>query len=489
MKKDGEDLKWRRRTGQMKKWQTITVLLLSLVLAGTTACNPSVASDTDQQLAKAVRGDLAVSVSGTGNIEASREARLSFGTGGRVNKVHVTEGDEVSKDEVLAELDTDALELAKTQAEVELTQAEVALTEAQLALTQAQLAQQTAEYNLKNTLDTRDTLELALYNAQIDLRTAEHHVDETQDIYTWPDIETAKKDVENAEAFLQYVLDEGLSEAAVTYAQARLDAAEAILDAKVYAYDTEEVAIAKMQVEAAEKAEAQAQKSLGRLAEEIALEELQVETAKDSVEQARQSVELARESAKLAQQSLKQAQKNLDEATITAPFDGVVASVDAEEGDTVSTTTTIVYLVDPKSVELIVEVDEMDIPGVRLNQETVISIDALPDVPFKGRVTSIYPVSTTVSGVVMYNVKINLDVPDNSELKIGMSASADIIIDKRSNVLLVPSQAIAKDSQGKQVVKVMVNKQIQERLVVAGISNDSETEIVSGLSEGETVVR
>ena len=475
----------------MKNWRKITVLLLlSLVLTGIAACNASGGEEAAaQQLVQVVRGDLTVLVDGTGNIEASREVKLSFGSGGKVEKIYVEEGDEVTKVSVLAELDNDALELAKTQAEVDLTKAEVALNQAQLALTQAELAQKTAEYNLKNTLDTEDALELALLNAQIDSRDAEHYLDETRDIYTWPDIETAQKDVENAEAFLQYALERNLSDATITYAQARLDAAEAILDAKRNAYDTEEVAIARLQLEAAKLAEAQAQKNLDELAEDIALQELSVAAATESVEQARGSLELARQSIQLARQSLAQAQKNLDEATITAPFDGVAASVGADEGDTVTSAITIVYLVDPMSMELIIEVDEVDIPGVRLNQEAVISIDAIPHATFKGVVTSIYPVATTVSGIVMYNVRINLDVPENSDLKIGMSASADIIIDKRGNVLLLSSEAIKENSQGKQTVKVMVDKQIQERLVVTGISDGSETEIISGLSEGETVVR
>jgi multidrug efflux pump subunit AcrA (membrane-fusion protein) len=305
----------------MKRWGTIGILLLGLILAGLTACNPLGNEETIEQLVEVVRGDLIVSVSGSGNIEAASEARLSFGSGGRIDQILVEEGDEVSKGEVLARLDTDALELAKTQAEVALTQAEVALT-------QAEIAQETAEYNVKNTRDTEDALELALLNAQIEVRNAEHHLGETRDIYTWPDIETAKNDVDDAKAFLQYVIDKGLPEATLAYAQARLAAAEAKLDAKVRSYDTEEVAIAKLQVEAAKMAEAQAQKNLDELKEDIALQELQVESAKASVEQARQSVELARE-------SLKEAQRQLDETIITAPFDGVIAEVSVEEGDTV----------------------------------------------------------------------------------------------------------------------------------------------------------
>ncbi|MEE9399092.1 MAG: efflux RND transporter periplasmic adaptor subunit [Dehalococcoidales bacterium] len=472
----------------MRRCRTIILVLLSMILAGVTACNPLADGEEVQQLVEVVRGDLILSVSGSGNIEASSEAKLTFGSGGQIDKIYIEKGDPVSRGELLAKLDTDALELAKTQAEVTLTEKQVALTTAEVALTQAQLDQQTAEYNLKNTQDTEDTLELALFNAQIDLRNAEHDLGETRDIYTWPEIEVAQDDVDDAKAFLDYLLSVSPSEPALTYAQARLTIAESRLDAMIQSYDTEEVAIAKLEVEAAEMAEAQAQKNLDELSEEIALKEIKVESAKGSVKKTRPSVALARQSVELARQSLDQARKNLDEATITAPFDGVVASLDVEEGDTVTTTTTIVYLINPSSMELIVEIDEIDIPEVTLNQEAIIEIDALPDVEFEGMVTAIYPLPITEGGVVLYSAKINLDVPENSAIKIGMSTEADIIIDKRSNVLLVPDRAIEEDNEGNPVVKVMVNEQIQERPVDIGISDGYQTEIVSRLNAGETVV-
>ena len=454
----------------------MAAFLLCLILVGVTACNAfGEEEETTQQVVEVVRGDLIVSVSGSGNIETSRDARLSFGSGGRIDKIYVEKGDEVSQGEVLAELDADALELAKTQAEVALTQAEVALT-------QAQLNQQTAEYNLKNTQDTKDTLELALLNAQINLRNAEHHLDETRDIYTWPEIEVAQDDVDDAKAFLDYLLSFGPTQEQLDYAQARLDAAESTLDAMINSYDTEEVAIAKLQVEAAVMAEAQAQKNLDELIEDITIMELQLEAAKASVEQARESAALGRE-------SLDQAQKQLDEAIITAPIAGVVASLSAEEGDIIPSPTMspqpVIYLIDPTGLELVVEIDEIDVPEVKLGQEVIIELDALPDTEFKGVVTIIYPLATEVGGVVLYDVKIELDVPEDSGIKVGMSASADIILANRSNVLLVPDRAITEDGEGRTMVKVMVNEQIEERLVEIGISDGFDTEIINGLREGE----
>jgi len=487
----------------MRKWLVTIALLLSLLLVGLTACNPlGEEGKTAQQLAEVVRGDLVLSVSGSGNIETSKEARLSFGSGGRIERIYVEEGDVVSQGDVLAKLETDALELAKTQAEVSLAQAKVALTQAEVALAQKEIALQTAELELESTLDKKDALELALLKAQIDVRTAKHHLKETRDIYTWPDIETAQKEVDQWKAYVDYA-NERLSQATTTaeqnkwqatlaYAQARLTAAEAKLDAITQSYDTEEVAIAKMQVDAAEMAEAQAQKNLDKVTEEIAIKERQVELAKDAVEQARESVELAQQSVKLAEQSLAQAEKNLKEAIITAPFDGVVASVNAKERDIIPSPSVasmpIIELIDPSTVELVVEVDEIDIPQVKVGQEAIITLDALPDAEFTGVVTTIYPIPIEVGGVVVYRVKIELEVPQDSGIKVGMSASADIILAKRSNVLLVPDRAIKKDSEGRPVVEVMVDEQIEERPVVTGISDGFNTEIISGLQEGETVV-
>jgi RND family efflux transporter MFP subunit len=500
----------------MKKWKIASGILTGLILIGLVACNPLGEAEEVEELVKVVKGDLTVSISGSGNIKAVSEAELTFASGGQIEEIFVKEGDEVSQNEILARLNTDALSLALTKERVALTKGQVdltkervaltnkqvALTQEQLALTKAQLAQQTAEFNLNNTLDKKETLELALFNAQIDVKTAKKDLDETQDIYTWPEIEVAQKDVDKWKAYVNYVVEQNLPAATVTYAQARLTAAEGTLDAMINSYDTEEVAIAKLELEATEMTEAQAQKDLDKLTDEIALKELEVESAKESVEQAHQSIELARQSIELArqsielarqsveqaEQSLDQAKKNLDETTVTAPFDGVIARVSAEEGDTVTTAMTIVHAVNISSMELTVEIDEIDIPKVELDQETIVTFDALPDDEFTGSVVTILPLPEEVSGVMLYDVKIKLDIPEGFDIKVGMSASTDIIIDRRSNVLLVPDRTIKKDDQGNHVVMVVIDEEITARPVVTGISDGFNTEIINGLSEKETVI-
>jgi HlyD family secretion protein len=422
----------------MKRRGIVGMLLLGLLIMGVTACGSGGGETTSQQSAK---GDINVTITADGNIEASSHERLTFGSGGKIDKISVKEGDNVNKGDILAKLDTGALELAEAQAQVTLTQAQVTLTQAQVALTQAKLTQKTAEHSLKNTMDTEDALELALFNAQIEVRSAEHHYDETRDIYTWPDIETAQKDVENAEAFLQYALERNLPDATITYAQERLNAAEAVLDAKRNAYDTEEVAIAKLQLEAAKLDEAQAQKSLAKLSEDLAIKALEVESAKESVDHAQRNVNLAQQNVNLVQKSLDQARKDMGKATIIAPFDGVVANVGAKEGEFLSpaayTGTTIVEIIDLRHMELTARVDELDVARVKTGQKVLINIDAIPEVKLEGQVTFISPVAREPGAVLFededeekdYEVKIDFDISENSPIRAGMSATAEIIVE------------------------------------------------------------
>jgi len=408
----------------VRRGKIIGVLFLCLALAGSIACNPfgGDGEEAGQQLVEVVRGDLVISVSGSGNMEVSDEGELAFGVGGRIDKIYVEEGDSVTRGDMLARLDTDDLELA-------LTQAQVALTTQQVAVTQTQVAVDTAEYNL----------------------------DEARDLYTWPDIEEAQDDVDDAESFLNYAIERGLPPETLEYAQARLDAAEAKLDAMVRSYDTEEVEIKKLELKVAE-----------------------------------QSLELSRLSLEQARQSLEYAQKQLDEATITALFDGVVAKIYVEEGDVIPPPTMasqpIIHLVDLTTMALLVEVDEIDIPEVKPGQRAIIYVDALPDVWFEGEVLTISTVAKEEAGVILYEVKIGFTVPEGSGLKVGMSAEADIEIVDRGHVLLVPDRAISEDSEGNPVVMVAVDEETEERRVVTGVSDGFDTEIVSGLSEGEVVV-
>jgi HlyD family secretion protein len=221
------------------------------------------------------------------------------------------------------------------------------------------------------------------------------------------------------------------------------------------------------------------------------LEEILPVTA-DRVRIAKLQLEATEAQLEAARQAVAQAQKQLDEATITSPFDGLVAGISVKEGDIIPSPTMApkiaVYLIDPSRMELSAQVDEMDVVGVKLGQKAAISVDALPDKQLEGVVTLVSSVPIIEAGLVQYKVKIGFDVPPDLDLKIGMSATADIIIHQRENVLLVPERAIERDSQGKPMVWVKLNDRTEPRSVTIGVSDGFQTEIVSGLSEGEIVV-
>jgi len=301
-------------------------------------------------------------------------------------------------------------------------------------------------------LDT-SVLELALSQAELTLSTAEYNLDKAQQIYAKPDLTTARKAVSNARSYLQQVklmLDEANSleqiefwENEVYQAEVNLAAAEQRLEEMLAGGESAEVTLRRLEVEAARKA-------------------------------------------------LEQAQKELDEATITAPFDGLVGAIYVKEGDIIPpptmAPTVAIYLITPTSMELKAEVDEIDIPDVEPGQSAIIEVDALPEEQFEGTVTLISPVPIIEAGLVLYEVEIGFAVPPDSKVRVGMSATADIIVQQRENTLLVPERAIERDSEGNPMVWVKLNGQIEERPVVTGISDGLQTEILDGLDEGEIIV-
>ncbi len=454
----------------MKSWRLITALLLGLIVVSLVACNPLKKSTSeDQQLVKVVSGNLTVTVSGSGNIEASRQLSLSFSSSGRIDKIYVKEGDKVSKDDVLATLDTYEWETRVTSLERQLFIAQRSLT--------AKKKQVTADERQVS------ASELTLRQAQINLQTAQYNLSQIADVKTEQDaVDAAQTALDVVKANLELAPGLGAWGYWVTQlpiAQQRLaDAQQALRDvltgssAKVTTSVALQVATNNLQVQQAQ---------------------MRVEDAQIAIDDAKTAVDDAKIDVENAKIDVEQAQKALDEVKNTgpevkAPFDGVVTRVDVEEGDTVSAIIPIIYLMDPASKELVVEVDELDVTEVTPGQKVNIEVDALPGLKLEGKVSSISLLPTQAAGVVVYDVKIGFDAPADLGLRLGMSATADIIIAERKNVLLVPDRAINQDSQGRTTVEIRLNEQTAERKVVIGVSDGTQTEIVSGLKEGEVVV-
>ena len=460
----------------MRRWRIVVVLLLCLALVGSMACNPfgGDKEETAQQLVEVVRGDLTVSVSGSGNIEVDKEASLAFDIAGRLVEIKVKEGDRVTRGQPIARLDDTDYQLA------------VKLAEADLESAQNQL--QVAEFDFEA---AQGKLEAAKFDVEI----AGYAVwqSEITYSYTWEGGSLVVKSDDLTDIIFTDLPGVRLALEQANYYLARAQ--------ELLAEDDFDGAQAQLEL-LQEKLALAEDKAEGRRAHiplDVTTKILQLEKAKAAFEATNSQLDKAKialEAASLnidkAKIALDKAKEDAEKTVLVAPFDGVVASVDAKEGDIIPSPTmilkTIIHLIDPPSMELKVEVDEIDIAGVKPGQRAIIEVDALPALELEGKVTSISSLGKEEAGVVLYEVKIGFAVPEGSGLKVGMSAEADIVINERNNVLLVPDRAIKQDSEGNSVVEVMVGKEVQERPVVIGISDGFDTEIVSGLNEGEVVV-
>jgi HlyD family secretion protein len=211
-----------------------------------------------------------------------------------------------------------------------------------------------------------------------------------------------------------------------------------------------------------------------------------------------------------AQKALEKAKESLMKTEILAPFDGIVENINLKQGDSIGQRFSVtgepiesyvIRLVNTKDWRMKGVVDEIDIFKVKVGQEVIITVDALPDVELKGKVTFVSPFGTQTTGVVEFDVTIALEPSSvvtaleavrakEDEKKGGLTATADIIVEKHENVLLIPNRSI-KGSPGDHWVEVVIDEKkvtTEKRPVILGAQNDQFSEVISGLSEGEKII-
>ncbi len=132
-------------------------------------------------------------------------------------------------------------------------------------------------------------------------------------------------------------------------------------------------------------------------------------------------------------------------------------------------------------------VSEVDVNRIKPGQKATITLDSIPGKTFTGRVMTVDKIGTVSSGVTNYPVVILFDA-NAPEILPNMAATANIIIDSKPGVLLVPSDAIQTQTNGSAYVRVLQNGQPVNITVETGLSSDTQTEIVSGVSEGQQVI-
>lgn len=187
-----------------------------------------------------------------------------------------------------------------------------------------------------------------------------------------------------------------------------------------------------------------------------------------------------------AQLTLERALAQLEEMQLTAPLAGTVVRVEVNEGEMVSAYRPVVVLADLTSLQIIAEVDEIDVAEVAPGQGVTIHLDAYPGQTLAGTIVSLAPAASPQRGSIVYEAVVEFDAEDLA-LRLGMGANLKMITLEKEGVLLVPNRAIQPIGRRK-TVKVLDGRNIREVEVVTGLSNESETEIVGGLAEGQKIL-
>ena len=442
----------------MKKSLIIPLILLcglSLLLTGCgsasesaqAAAVPTPEPAVPVEVATAETGDIALIFAYTGNLQSKDEVKVIPGAAGRVEKVLVEVGDPVKAGQPIATLEHDVYLL-------QLKQAQAGLTAAQLKLEKMKMGSRPEE--------------VAVAQAAVDLARAA-----LDDVATISDNErtTAAANLANAQAALRRAQAEydkiawagnvGLMPQAAALEQAT-NAYEAALAGYNLQTNPSDVQLAPLQAQVV-----QAELKLALTKQPFL--DIDFQMAKVAIDQAQAAVDLV--------------YRQLDEATIKAPFDGVISELNISTGTTVGPQAPIATVVSNK-VELAVGIEEAHIGQINKGQKAALKVDAYPGQTFAATVSSIAPVADKNSHT--FTVKVT-PADEQGQLRSGMFADLSLLVQEKKNTLLVPIDAVTEVND-QTVVYVVNGNKAEQRPVTTGLSSDGRIEILSGLEAGDTVV-
>ena len=225
----------------------------------------------------------------------------------------------------------------------------------------------------------------------------------------------------------------------------------------------------------------------------------------DEYENALLTYRQTKEQVASSKENVQRAQTNLGYATITSPIDGTVISKSVEEGQTVAasfnTPELFTIAKDLTNMQVVANVDEADIGGVKEGNRVTFTVDAYPDDTFEGTVKQVRLEATTTNNVVTYEVVISAPNAD-LKLKPGLTANVTIYTQERSGVLAVANKALRftptketvgkdikiVDCKGKNKVWTLNDKTLTAHPVTIGQTDGINTEITKGLKQGDKIV-
>ncbi len=407
-------------------------------------------------------GTLTETLNATGSLAAADQTALAFGTSAPVTDVLVSVGNVVHKGDVLARVDTTAIDMQVRTAQINLEVAQNALDA---------LEAPPSEYDLKSA-------ELSVLSAQASLSSA------SQSASTGNDAEIARLNTELAKNSLwQQQLSRDMSAnpnpnapnavANRIASQANMaNAEENVTDAEQSYQDTLNAVPDTSQLSSA---------NASLISAQAKLDALNAGPSDTDLRKAQINIETA-------QLNLDTVQQQHDEAEIVAPFDGIVAAVNVEVGE-MPPNAGAITLIDTNNYTITLSVDEKDIAQLAQGQAVNVTLQALNNVTLSGNVTRVDLSPSSTSDLVTYNVEVTLN-PADAPVRPGMSAVANVVLNELNNVLVVPNRFITVNDRTQQAtVKVeTADGTYTDVPVTIGAQTDSESAITAGINPGDKLV-
>jgi HlyD family secretion protein len=463
----------KRKTG---RWRTLLVIfvLSAVSVAGyawyknTTEHRKTVESGDLYRLVPVRNGTITLKITSSGTVKPGVVYQVTPKLSSTVTNVFVKQGDVVTKGQLLVALNKqDALErlqeardnlaiagaklqevesqasLAPTQARLQVEQAEVSLLNAEAKLTQLKEGAKAQDI---------DQAKIQVRQAQLSCDNAENEYNRYKTLFEQGAV--TRQQLESAES--KYL----------TSAES-LKAAEQKLDLLLADPDPVELAAAEASV-----AQARTNLKVAEANEKSTNIDQQLLTARAQVAQARNSVSSA--------------ERNLSLADVISPIDGTITEVSAQPGQMAGQSNAVAVVTDLKHLNILANVDETDVHSVKAGQVADVKVESILGKVFTGIVENVAEQGKVISGVVYFEVTVKV-TDDTGALKSGMTADVDIIVDERSNVLVIPNTAL-ENFRGLVMARVLDgNNEPSFKRVELGISDGTFTEVISGLEPGEMV--
>ena len=458
----------------------------------------------DRTLAE--RGDLVVSVTSSGAIQALRQVPLRFALNAPVVRIYAEAGQTVRAGDVIAELDAVDLSQAIQDARVALETQEIvfkqlssAPRDVDIAAAQAALAAARAQYNAATQTGTsaqqaeiaRLQTELARirnWQTQLQRDQVQRSVGSPFSLSLSPD-QQAQFDSLVQQASSATGLDLASAIAGVgdmlnqqqRAAQMQLDQLNLALvqtEQSIQLAEAQFVATANRGPDLGALAGAQA----AIVQAEVALERLL--NGADELQLSRSRIDL--EVAKLV---VAQAEDALLQSKLIAPFDGLIAQNNLRVGELPPQQNAAVLLVDNSGYLVDLPIDETDVVRLRVGQQVRFTVDALPDAQVTGVVERIAYTPLRIGQLVTYTTRVRIN-PTDAPLRVGMSVTADVIVKERPDTVLLRNRFIRIDRVTRDAFVTVYTPQgtLEERMILLGERGDVFSEVLSGLQPGEEVV-